>query len=193
MREMTQQYLKILEVKYINQIPKIAGIDVNQVENKVTAYVEVKNEYFYLQFVFDTTSNIQIYSVSTVPFIGINFTPTSEELTLEHLLKITSINPTSTISKEEFEYNGLVFDSNPEPGQIENKLNLFLNLLESDIEGIKELSKQTNCKHLFLTIIYHAGTENYSGFYLTTQIINRLSNLGFELTFDIYASGNKFL
>jgi len=198
--EMTRQYLKILEINYEDNIPKIAKIELNQSQNQATAYVEIKNESFYLEFVFDTTDNLEISGVNTAPFIGISFTPTSEELTLEKLLSLTTINPTKTISKGdffsngkfEFTYNGLEFNSTSEPGRLEHKLNSLLDLLETDIEGIKELSKQTKCNDLFVTIIYHIGNGNFTGLHIDTQIINRLSKLGLELTFDIYATGNKF-
>ena len=198
--EMTRQYLKILQVKYEDKKPKIVKIENNQSQNQATAYVEVINESFYLEFVFDTTDKIEISGIATVPFIEISFMPTSEELTTDELLKITSIKPTETISKGEhfsngkfeYTYNGLVFKTFSEPGRIERKLNHLLEILEKDVEGLKELSRQTNDKDLFVTIVYHIGNGNFTGLYIDNETINRLSKLGLELTFDIYARGNKF-
>lgn len=196
--EMTRQFLKVLEVKYEDNKPKIAKIDIQ--ENQATAFVEVKNNSFYIEFVFNTTDNIELTSIDTFPFVGISFMPTSEELTTEDLLKITTIKPTRTIKKgdffsnEKFEYtyNGLEFESFSEPGQIERKLIYLLDILETDLEGIKQLAKQTNTKDIFVTIVYHIGNGNFTGLYLKSDIINRLSKLGLELTFDIYATGEKF-
>ncbi len=198
--KMTRQYLKILEIKNEDGRPKIAKIEVDQSAYQATAYVEVKNESFYLAFVFDTTDKVEISAIDTAPYIGISFMPISEELTLEGLLNLTAIKPTKTISKGEFSsngefeytYNGLEFNSNSEPGRFEGKLNSLLDFLETDIKGIKELSKQTNCNDLFVTIVYHIGNGNFTGLYIDNQVINRLSKLGLELTFDIYATGNKF-
>ena len=196
--EMTRQYLKVLEVKYKNNKPKIAKIDFD--ENQATAYIEVKNESFYLEFVFDTTDNIQLTGVYTLPFVGIRFMPTSEKLTTDELLKITYISPTKTITKGDFfsngkfeyTYNGLEFETFSEPGRLERKLRYLLDILETDLEGIKQLSKQTSTKDIFVTIVYHIGNGNFTGLYLDNEILNRVTRLGLELTFDIYATGEKF-
>lgn len=198
--EMKRQYLKILEVEYEDNKPKIAKINFDKNQNRVTAYVEVKNESFYLEFVFDTTDTICLTGLDTIPFVGISFMPTSEKLTTDELLKITSIKPTKTITKGDFfsngkfeyTYNGLEFETFSEPGQIERKLNYLLDILETDIEGIKELSRQTSTKDIFVTIVYHIGNGNFTGLHINNEIINRLSKLGLELTFDIYATGKKF-
>jgi hypothetical protein len=100
--EITRQYLKILEVKYEDNQPKIAKIEINHSQNQATAYVEIENESFYLEFIFSTTDKIEIYSIGTIPFIGISYMPTSEELTTEEMVKITSIKPTKIISKGDF-------------------------------------------------------------------------------------------
>jgi hypothetical protein len=196
--EMTRQYLKILEVRYKDSKPKIAKIDFQ--ENQATAYVEVKNESFYLEFVLDTTDNVELTGIDTLPFVGISFMPTSEELTTEELLKVTSVKPSKTITKGDFfsngkfeyTYNGLEFETFSEPGRIERKLKYLLDILETDLEGIKKLSKQTSTKDIFVTIVYHIGNGNFTGLYLESDILNTLSKLGLELTFDIYATGEKF-
>ena len=198
--EMTRQYLKILEVKYEDDKPKITKIDFDKNQNRARAYVEVKNESFYLEFVFETTDTIHLIGLDSLPFVEISFMPTSEKLTTDELLKITSIKPTNTITKGDFfsngkfeyTYNGLEFETFSEPGRIERKLNYLLDILETDIEGIKELSRQTSTKDIFVTIVYHIGNGNFSGLFIDSEIINRLSKLGLELTFDIYATGKKF-
>ncbi|MFZ1515920.1 MAG: DUF4279 domain-containing protein [Saprospiraceae bacterium] len=198
--EMTRQYLKILEVKYEDDKPKITKIDFDKNQNRATAYVEVKNESFYLEFVFDTTDTICLTGLDTIPFVGISFMPTSEKLTTDELLKITSIKPTKTITKGdlfsngkfEYTYNGLEFESFSEPGRLERKLKYLLDILETDIEGIRQLSIQTSTKDIFITIVYHFGNGNFTGLYLDNEILNRVTRLGLELTFDIYATGEKF-
>ena len=198
--EMTRQYLKTLEVKYEDNKPKIAKIDFDKNHNQATAFIEIKNESFYLEFVFDTTDNIQLTDVDTLPFVRISFMPTSEKLTTDELLKITSIKPTNTITKGDFfsngkfeyTYNGLEFETFSEPGRLERKLKYLLDILETDLEGIKKLSVQTSTKDIFVTIVYHIGNGNFTGLYLDNEILNRLARLGLELTFDIYATGEKF-
>lgn len=198
--EMTRQYLKILEVKYEDNKPKIAKIDFQENQNQAIAYVEVKNESFYLEFVFDTTENIELTGVDTYPFVGISYMPTSKEFTTEELLKIITFSPTRAITKGDFfsngkfkyTYNGLVFETFSEPGRLERKIKYLLDILETDLEGIIRLSKLTSTRPLFVTIVYHIGNGNFTGLYLESDIVDRLSKLGLELTFDIYATGNKF-
>jgi len=67
-----------------------------------------------------------------------------------------------------------------------------LDILETDKDGVKELIRQTNCKDVFITIVYHIGNGNFTGLYLDSLIIDRLSKMGLQLTFDIYAGGRKF-
>lgn len=198
--EMTRQYLKILAVKYEEDKPKITKIDFDKNQNRATAYVEVKNDSFYLEFVFDTTDTIRLTGLDTIPFVGISFMPTSEKLTTDELLKITSIKPTKTITKGDFfsngkleyTYNGLEFESFSEPGRLESKLKYLLDILETDLEGIKQLSIQTSTRDIFVTIVYHIGNGNFTGLYLNNEILKRVTRLGLELTFDIYATGEKF-
>lgn len=198
--EITRQYLKILEVKCEDDKPKIAKTDFDKNQNRATAYVEIKNESFYLEFVFDTTNTIRLTGVDTLPFVGISFMPTSEKLTTDELLKITSIKPTKTITKGDFfsngkfeyTYNGLEFETFSEPGRLEKKLKYLLDILETDLEGIKQLSILTSTRDIFVTIVYHIGNGNFTGLYLDNEILNRVTRLGLELTFDIYATGEKF-
>jgi Domain of unknown function (DUF4279) len=198
--EMTRQYLKILEVKYEGNKPKITKIEFNENQNQATAYIEVKNEIFYLEFVFDTTDTIQLTSVDTLPFVKISFMPTSKSLTTEELLTIISVKPSKTITKDdsfsngkfEYTYNGLEFETFSEPGRLEKKLKYLLDILETDLEGIKQLSKQTCTKDIFVTIVYHIGNGNFTGLCLDNETLNRVTRLGLELTFDIYATGEKF-
>lgn len=197
--EMTKDYLKVMQVKYEDDIPKIARIDIDEASNRAKAYLEVVKEDFYLEFTFDTFDEIELYSVDTAPFININFILSSEDFTLDELLALTSLKPNEMYSKGEtfsngtFEHsiNGLVFESYSGPGNLPDKLDFLLDFLESDVEGIREISRQTGCNDLFVTIVYHLGVGMFTGLFLDKQTINRLSNLGLALTFDLYVAGKK--
>lgn len=195
--EMTRQYLKVLEIEYENGIPKIDNIETEQHLNQAIAYVSVKHERFYLRFTFDTQEQIEISSVDTAPFIGISFDPSSENLSVEELMSLTTIKPSGIITKGDFSsngkfkysYNRLEYTAYSEPGRLDSKLNTLLDVLEVDIKGIKELSQQTGCKDLFITIVHHIGNGNFTGLWLDNETINRLSKLGLQLTFDLHARG----
>ena len=52
--EMTRQYLKILEIEYENESPKILKIQHSEYEdNFINVYISLKNVYFFLEFGFE--------------------------------------------------------------------------------------------------------------------------------------------
>lgn len=198
--EMTRQYLEILEVEYEDGLPKIIKIDFDESENTATAYVRVKREAFYLEFIVDTTDEGEVFSVDTCPYVGVAYMAVSKELTLKELLSLTKLNPDSTMLKGKplsgrvspAHFNKIEFYTGPEPGSFMTKLNNMLDVLKEDIEGVKALCEKTDSKDLFVTIIWHKGTGAFTDIYLDTQTIDKLSALGLELTFDLYAAGNEF-
>lgn len=199
--EMTRQHLSVMEVVYERGHPNIVAIEIDAFPNQVIAYVEVKNKSFYLQFVFDTSEAIEISCIDTSPFVGITYMPSSVDLTLEQLTLMTSLNASESICKGDYfsngkfqyNYNALVFNSFQGPGSIKKKLDYLLDILETDIDGVMNLSRQTESADLFVTVVYHIGNGNFTGLYVDKEQINRLSKMGLELTFDIYAAGTKFI
>jgi len=198
--EMTKQILDVLQIELVEDSFRIERIDIDDEKKEVTAYVNIRRTDFYLEFIFNIADSIDLYSVDTKPFIEISFFPTSETLTVDELQKLTKVQPHRKINKGEYfsnrkfqyNYNGLEYLSAKGPGNITFKINSLLDLLETDIIGIKELSSQTECSNLFVTISYHVGNGNFTGLWLEKEIINRLAKFDFELTFDIYAEGEKF-
>lgn len=198
--DMTKQILNVLQTEIFEDSFIIERIEIDDVKKEVVAYVIIRETGYYLEFIYKLADSIELCSVDTKPSIDISFFPTSETLTVDELQKLTKIQPHRTINKGElfsngklqYNYNGLEFLSAKGPGNITFKMNSLLDLLETDIIGIKELSNQTECRNLFVTISYHVGNGNFTGLWLEKEIINRLSKFDFELTFDIYARGVKF-
>lgn len=191
----TKEYLEEFKVDYKNGLPKIESIDFDKKLKKATAFVEIKNESFYLTFHFHiSTQQIEIYSVDTTPLFVVSFSITSEEYSLTDLLSLTTIKPTNTIKKGDklnrkiyYNYNGIGFDSYKKPGLLIDKINYLLDLLETDKKGIKNLIKLTKCNSIWLTVVYYNGYGTFSDVSIPKKVIKRLSLLGLELIFDIYA------
>lgn len=197
--EMTKQILAVLDFELVEDLFSIERIDIDDEKKEVSAYVDIRKTDFYLDFTFNTLDSINLYSVNTKPFIEISYFPTSETLTVDELQKLTKIKPHRKIHKGEsfgngkfqYNYNGLEYLSAKGPGNITFKINSLLELLETDLIGIKELSNQTNCSNLLVTISYHVGNGNFTELWLEKEIINRLAKFDFDITFDIYAEGTK--
>lgn len=195
---MTGEYLKVLQPLYKNGLPQVIKVDIDNVNAIAKAYVAVKDESFYLLFLFDIEKEVVLSSVETAPFVCISYTAVSQELKLEDLLGLTTVLPTTIIKKGEkwgrgfeYDYNGLEFVSTNNPESFLSKLNFFLDVLEADSEGINRLSEKTLCNDIFVTIIYHNGVDSFTGLWLESALMKRLSELNLGLTFDIYPSGKR--
>ena len=193
---MTTEYLEEFEIDYKNKIPKIESIDFDKESERAFAYVKVKNESFYLRFDFDISSDdIEMTFVQTEPLYVVYFSITSEKYSLSDLLSLTTIMPTKTIKKGDkfnrdidFTYNGLCFNAYKKPGQLVDKINYLLDILDRDKKGVKKLIRITKCNDLWLTIVYYNGYGTFSNLYLPKEVIKRLSSFGLELVYDIYAT-----
>ena len=192
---MTKEYLEEFKVDYKNGLPRIESIDFDKESERATAYVKIKNEAFYFTFYFDISTNqIEISFVDTTPLFVVSFSVTSEKYTPTDLLSLTTIKPTEIIKKgEKFNrhtknnYSGLSFDSYKKPGLLIDKINYLLDILEIDKKGVKKLIKLTKCNSIWLTIVYYNGYGTFSDLSIPKKVIKRLSSLGLELIFDIYA------
>ncbi|MFP9113251.1 DUF4279 domain-containing protein [Flavobacterium sp. RHBU_3] len=195
---MTGEYLKVLQPLYKNGLPQVIKVDIDNVNAIAKAYVVVKDESFYLLFLFDIEKEVVLSCVETAPFVRISYTAVSKELELEDLLGLTTVLPTTIIKKGEkcgrgfeYDYNGLEFVSTDDPADFLDKLAAFLDVLETDSEGIKHLSEKTLCHEIFVTIIYHNDVASFTGLWLESVLMKRLSELNLGLTFDIYPSGKR--
>jgi Domain of unknown function (DUF4279) len=192
---MTVEYLEEFKVDYKNGLPKIESIDFDKELERAIAYVKIKNESFYLTFYLDILNDqIEISFVDTTPLFVVSFSTTSEKHSLTDLLSLTIIKPTETIRKGDklnrdidCDYNGLCFDSYKKPGLLIDKISYLLDILETDKKGVKNLIKLTKCNSIWLTIVYYNGYGTFSDLSIPKKIIKRLSSLGLELIFDIYA------
>lgn len=185
---MTSEYLAMFEVDYQNGNPKIERIEFDKDNKKAIAYVKVKDESFYMSFWFDILAKITLSCVDTSPLYVVSFSVTSKKYSLIELLNFTRIKPTLTQNGGKENYNGLDFNSYMKPGKLIDKMNYLLDILEGDKKGIKNLIKKTRSNVVWITIVFYNGYGTFSDLYLPKKVIKRLSSLGLEIVFDIYAT-----
>ncbi|MFN0203729.1 MAG: DUF4279 domain-containing protein [Bacteroidia bacterium] len=177
----------MFEVDYQAGIPKIESIEFDKKNKQAIAYVKVKNESFYLSFCFDILAEITLTFVDTAPLYVVNFSVRSKKYSLIELLNFIKIKPSSTQNGGKENDNSLNFESYKKPGKLIDKINYLLDILEGDKKGIKTLIKKTRNNVVWISIVFYNGYGTFTDLYLPKKVIKRLSSLGLEVVFDIYA------
>ncbi|MBS1663991.1 MAG: DUF4279 domain-containing protein [Bacteroidetes bacterium] len=195
----TQQFLKIHELIYEDNKPKIAHIDKDAPEETVIVYFPVKDEKFYLAIYVKTIPDIAVTWVGTEAAHSVYFKATSDNLALNQLTSLTRLKPTRGWNKGDSKRHGkssytfscIQFMPNPEPDEFEDKLNKLLDFLEQDEDGIRRLVS-TAYGQIQVSSIFHNGNTMLGGFHLDKHLLKRLNALELEIDFDLYAKGQLF-
>jgi hypothetical protein len=194
----TEQYLEIHEPVYENGLPKITRIDREKKDGSIIAYLPVKDEYFSFAVYIDEKGK-SIGSLSTESRNIVSFLITSNLLTADKLLLLTTLKPTKKWNKGDqmpnkrssFKNNGLEFEPNPEPDEFEDKLKKLLNYLETDRDGV--LSLISNAEGYIRVIMdFHQGNQLIGGISIDSECIKIMSELNLQISVDITAWGNPF-
>src|SRR5688500_15961875 len=78
----TEQFLEIHNLVYIDNKPKIARVDTDK-EDEAIVYFNVENEKFFLAVYVDLKPNVSVRWVNTEPYHSIYFRASSDKLSLE--------------------------------------------------------------------------------------------------------------
>jgi hypothetical protein len=202
-RPSTEQLLNVMEVKVdANDLAIVKHLEIDQEKQEAIVFFEVKESSFYLKIHLNLEDEIEVVFADTAPFINISLSFLSEEHSLDQLLGKTILKPSETTkvgdttfieNKVEYKstYNDITFVGSEKIDHIEGKLLEFIRFLEQDKVGIKKLVEMTGDKTLFIIFIYHISNGNFSGLSLNSEIIKRLAELDLQVTFDLYAEGEK--
>lgn len=195
--ESTRQLLAVMEVALDHGLPKIAAVVIDDKEGRATGYVAVKDEAFYLGVhLVINDGAVEISAIDTEPSVYLSYSPTSEELSVEQLLRLTSLPPQRVQPADDAtgsSYSSLWFESSDRPGRIEEKLAEFLAYLEQDVAGIRRLVARTGTADIWVSIGFHIANRNFSRLVLPQALIARLQQLGLALTFDFRVLGPEIL
>jgi len=195
----TEQFLEVHEILYAGGKPVIAGFDKSRADGVVIVYFAVKDEPFTYAIYFDTLPQIAFRWMGTVAECKVYFSATSEELSFEELLAITTLRPATGWNKGDIRKPGkthhtfsrLSLAPGQGPGMFEDKLNKLLDLLEQDKEGVLALVEKAN-GYIEVAIQFHNGNGMLGGPHIDRACMRRMAELNLSVDFDLYATGNTF-
>jgi hypothetical protein len=210
--KLTKQYLEVNEILKINNeyiyerysIHKKHGYYFTKESNDkieynfdvITFYYKIKKyEYFFCVEINIEKKVIEwIYMRnSTYCYLSAD----SENMTLEEMTKLTKLKHSSGATKGQKEYRGkkeITYKTswvkyrftNETSFEIEEALNMLLDKLENDKEGIKTLAKKTNANIVFCKYQYVSAN---AGMELDIKTIARLNDLNLGINIDMYCEG----
>jgi hypothetical protein len=194
----TSQYLQKHQPIYENVQLKIDRIDREKNDDTIIVYLPVKNEYFFFSVYIDKKSG-KIFSIGTESRNLVSAIFASDTMTSSELKLLTRLNCQEFWNKGDkkpnrqsiYKFSGIEFFPNPEPDEVEDKLEKLLSFLETDKERILSLSTKAN-GYVKVLMDFHGGNQLLGGMSLDSEIINRISALGLSIDFQITVWGNSF-
>src|SRR6187402_337580 len=193
----TEQYLDIHQPIYKNGQLVISRIDREDTDT-IIAYLPVNDEYFFFAVYIDIASK-ELVSITTESRNTVSLIAISEILNSNEIQTFTTIKANETWNKGDFKLNsklkhafsGIEFLPNPEPDEIEDKLNKLLMVLQQDKSGIRTLASNCNA-FVQVTMDFHRGNQILGSALLCLDDIQILNELNLKVRFDFTAWGEPF-
>jgi hypothetical protein len=194
----TKQYLEVLDLTIVRGKPKVERVDFHSYEETNVVYVSVKEESFFLAFYFLKENN-ELNMVSTESGNQVYFTATSEILSFQQLSEITkltgsvgwSVNDKRNDTDLQYKFSRISFEPVKSLAyNVESRLNLLLDELESDVEGVSELVSNFNG---FISVRREQYISGNKGIHLDQLTIKRLNNLNLSVDIAQYVSGKELM
>ncbi len=194
----TEQYLEIHSPIIVDGKLKIDRIDREKDNGVIIVYLPVDNEPFHFAVYIELESS-EIIAFDTQAFHNVYFIATSDSYSLKELTAMTKLISTSSHdigSKRRrgnsiYEFSSFEICPTPEPDEFEDKLKKLLDVLEEDIDGIKQLVQMTD-SCIQVASSFHNGNGMIGGHNIDYVDIKRMNEMNLSINFDIYGSGNKF-
>ena len=195
---MTEQFLKIHQVVYENDKPKVARIDRENEDGTAIVYFPIKGEKFYLAVYVDTEPDVSVRHVNTQAYNFVCFKAVSEVYSFDELSKMTKLESTGGHNKGDkrgrnalWKHSSIFFEPDAEADEFEDKLRKLLDFLEQDKDGIATLVDKAD-GYIQVASNFHNGNTMLGGHQLNKGIIKRMANLNLAIDFDLYADGNFY-
>jgi len=196
----SKQFLKVHELVYDEEsTPIISRIDYRENKSEITIYFQVKDQGFF--FCITMNSKREIIGIYTESSNSVYLRAQSKEIKKEDLEKLCNLMVTGGHNigdkrgykkSNVFWKESVIFiEPNQEPDSFESKLEKLLNYLETDKSGVKELVSKGDA-YIQVLMDFHNGNTMLGGPYLNLRSLKKLSELGLEVNFDLYASGNFY-
>ena len=186
----TEQYLEILSPIYEDQKLKIDWVDRDKEDGSTVVYIPV-DEYFSLAVMLDEETE-EILGITTESRNHVSLRVTSEPQSSKELMSLTKLKPTRFWDKGDYKLNKrlrydfscIEFTPNPEPDEVEDKIEKLLSYLESDKKGILSLPPNA---YIQVVMDFHYGNQLLGDLTLKRKTLQRLSDLQLEISFDFTA------
>lgn len=195
--ETTKQYLEVCGLEFKNGKPVIARINETHFDDKVAIYFQVKNEPYFIEVHLSKEDNIEVEFVWTESGHRVYLTATSEELAFEELSEfIKEFKPLEGWSKGDlkrnkksaYDFSRISFEPIKNLAySLDEKLELLLNELEKNVEGVRNLSKRSNT---IISVCRYQYINGNAGIGFDIKTINRLNKLNLGIDIDTYIVGN---
>ncbi|NUO00502.1 MAG: DUF4279 domain-containing protein [Saprospiraceae bacterium] len=195
--EATKQYLEVCELEYEEGQPKVSRVAINLEEQSADVYFAVKTARYYIVVHLTTDPEIKAYSVWVESGHLVYLTAVSNKLTFDELasfirlapLEGWSIGERKNFKNSANDFSRINYDPiKNEAYDLEEKLNLLLDELEKDIDGVVELTKNA---YAYISVCKYQYIDANAGISLDIQTISRLNKLNLGLDIDTYIVGNR--
>ncbi len=193
----TAKYLKMYNPVYQKSKLQFASIDKPKDGNVVVAYLPVEGQQFYFAVSVDIDAG-RVISFSTESHYIIFLRATSILHKSETLRSFTTLTPTQYWDKGDknpnanfdYFYSAITFEDKSNVGSLEEKLDVFLSMVEQDKEGIKKLS---NASNLYIQVIarHCIADGNLSSFTWSKEMLKRLYELNLEVNIEQYVGNTE--
>jgi hypothetical protein len=193
----TKQFLKIHQVVYEHNKPKVARVDTEKENGIAIVYFPVKDEKFYLAVYLDTVPQVSVRHTGTEYYNSVYLGVSSEIFSLQQLCDMTKLKATKGHSKGDkrggtyWKYSKVCFEQNPEPDEFEDKLKKLLDILETDKEGVQQLAYKADA-WIQVSQEFHIGNTMLGGSFIDKESIKRIANLNLSIDFDLSVGGNLY-
>lgn len=197
--ETTKQYLEVCKLEYLDGKPKVARVNSNYYENLIAIYFPVQNHRYFIEVHVSDGDTIEVQSVCTESAHRVYFTATSEELSYSDLEKEIKLAPLEGWSKGDTRRPGTSVHTfsrlryepiKIEAYSLEEKLNLLLDDIESDKEGVLQLGRVANAG---IVVCRHQYISGNMGIEISAEVFKRMSTLNLGLDIDTYLTGEEIM
>jgi Domain of unknown function (DUF4279) len=196
----TQQFLDIHQVVYVDAKPKVERVDCEKEDGTSIVYFPIKDQKFYLAICLETIPEVLVNGIYIEPYVSVCFSASSETIDLDMLADMTTLKATSTWKKGDLKRDGgtvqhrvnrFRIEPNPGPDEFEDKMKLLLDLLETDKSGVMELVEKA-AGYVQVAMEFHNGNTMLGGPNISKEIIARMAALNLEIDFDLYVGGKFY-
>jgi hypothetical protein len=194
--EVTKQYLAVHDVEMEDGLPKVERIDMNFEKNIVSVYFPITKEKFFLEVHLKKEPEVEVSFVWTENAHKSYLTATSENLSFEELSAFIKFRPLEGWSKGEprkigkgnYTFSRISYKPIKSRAYgLEKQLDLLLDELEKDPEGVRKLAEKSNA---IISVCRHQYISANAGQHFSNELIQRLAKLNLGIDIDTYLVGN---